>query len=65
MTDQTVEQFYNAATEHFEKTFLVPIDWTGALLEQAAIAQVDGKTAQAFALDIGKQRGLTARREGR
>jgi len=64
MTDLTVTEYYNRATEHFEKTFHVPLQWTGAQLEEAALF-MEMHTPEDFALKLGKEMGLPAKGEGR
>lgn len=64
MTDLSVKEFYDRASEHFENTFLVQLQWTGAQLEDAALF-MDTHTPEEFALKIGKEMGLKAKGEGR
>jgi len=64
MADLSVQEFYDRASEHFEKTFLVQLQWTGAQLEDAALF-MDTHSPEDFALKIGKEMGLSAAREGR
>jgi hypothetical protein len=56
--EMTVKAFYDTVTQQFEKMYQAQLKWTPALLEQAALAHVDGKTPRDVALMIGTEKKM-------